>query len=435
LDTIRQAWGQIDERLFDDSATGVNGVSWLPHHHDMGLVGGALVPLDAGLTIMVMSPGAFLMRPIRWLQAMSRHRAMVSAAPDFGYQWCVKRTTDQQRAELDLSNWSVAVTGGEPVRATTLQAFAEAFAPVGFRPAAFIPAYGLTEATLGLTGVSGSAAPLVEHIDRAALGEDRVVSATPGDAGTVALVGCGPLHGRHDVVIADPETGRLRGPDEVGEIWISGPSVAQGYWEKPEETEQTFAAFLAEPPAGVTPGPYLRTGDLGFFHSGELFVTGRCKDLIIIGGLNYYPNDIETTVQERHPALLAGRGAAFSVERQRRVSEQLIVVQEVHRHRADEAELAGVIDEIRAAITTHHQIEAHSVILVRAQRLPTTSNAKIQRGQCRQQFLDGDLEPVAQWHAPPPPADDTLRATPPEATMKLARLLVGGLMRRASRQR
>lgn len=456
LETIRQAWGQIDERLFDDSATGVTGVSWLPHYHDMGLVGGALVPIDAGFTIVVMSPGAFLMRPLRWLEVMSRYRAPISAGPDFGYHWCVKRSTPEQRAGLDLSNWSIAITGGEPVRAATLRRFAEAFAPVGFRPEAFVPAYGLTEATLALSGVSETletpetpdpsttsdpsatsdpsgpavfSGPLIHHIDRTSLGEDRVVAAPPDDAGAVALVGCGGLHGRHSIVIVDPETLRLREADEVGEIWITGPSVASGYWEKPEETEHTFSAFLADRPPGMAGGPYLRTGDLGFLRSGQLFITGRCKDLIIIGGVHYYPNDIEETVQECHPALLPARCAAFSVE-PRRDFERLVVVQEVHRHRIGELDLAEVIDVIRAAIDKRHGIEASSVLLVRPQRIPTTSNAKVQRGQCKQLFLDDKLEPVAQWHAPPPPpVDETPAVLPRTPGRRLARFVATIVLR------
>lgn len=427
LDTIRQAWMQIDDGRIDDSATGITGVTWLPHHHDMGLIGGVLVPIDAGFTIMIMSPGAFLMRPIRWLQAISRNRAPISAGPDFGYHWCVRRTTPEQRADLDLSNWALAVTGGEPVRASTIEAFTEAFAPVGFRPDAFIPAYGLTEATLALTGVSG-AAPLIEHVDRTALAEDRVTSAEPDDPQAMALVGCGPIQGRHDVVIVDPESCRLRGPDQVGEIWISGSSVAQGYWDKPEETRLTFGAFLAEPPPNTTAGPYLRTGDLGFFRSGQLFVTGRCKDLIIIRGNNHYPNDIEDTVQSCHPALLAGRGAAFSVDGPRRETEQLVIVHEVHRHNLDPGELSAAVEAIRTAVRAQHGVDVHAVLLVKPQRIPTTSNAKVQRGQCRQLFLDGAFDPVAQWQAPPPP-EPAPTPKPPEATIKLAQLLVKALVR------
>jgi acyl-CoA synthetase (AMP-forming)/AMP-acid ligase II len=293
LRLIRQAWDpDLDDPLFNNPAGGVTGVFWLPHHHDMGLIGGVLAPIDAGFTVALMAPGAFLMRPMGWLKAMSRHRAVVSAAPNFAFDLCVKRSTPQQRAELDLSNWSIAITGGEPVRAETLRAFADAFAPAGFKPEAFLPAYGLAEATLGVSGVSDSPAPVVEHIDRTALEGDRVVAAEPDDDGAVALVGCGRPRGGQTVVIVDPETRRLRRDDEVGEVWISGPCVAAGYWARPDETEQTFEAFLAADPDGCPgqySGPYLRTGDLGFFRFGEVFITGRCKDLVIIRAATITP--------------------------------------------------------------------------------------------------------------------------------------------------
>lgn len=419
LEGMRQAWDpQVDDPVFSSPIT---GVSWLPQYHDMGFVGGILGTLYGGRTTVLMSPSAFLMRPMRWLQAMSRYRAVIGAAPDFAYQACIKRSTPAERAALDLSNWSIAVIGAEPVRATTLRDFAELFAPAGFRPEAFRPAYGLAEATLGVSGLSNSAVPVIRHVDRTALGEDRVVEVDGDDAdteSTVPLVGCGSRQGGQDVLIVDPETRLRRGPDEVGEIWVSGPSVATGYWGRPEETEHAFRAHLADSGGG----PYLRTGDLGFFRGGELFVTGRCKDLMTIGGLSHYPNDIETTVQDCHPALLPGRGAAFQLPTKRNAPEYLVVVQEVHHHAAAGVDLNELIDSIRAAIRARHGIDAQAVVLLKPMRIPTTTSGKVQRSACRDQYVAGELVALAQWHEP-----RTEVATP-----DIKSALIGGLMQAAA---
>lgn len=425
LETIRQTWNPSPDNPFLTNR--VSGVSWLPQFHDLGLVGGILATLYVGGTTVLMSPGAFLVRPTRWLEAMSRYRAAITAAPNFAYDWCIKRSTAEQRAALDLSHWTIALNGGEPVRAATLKAFAEAFAPAGFRPEAFLPVYGLAEATLGVSGGSDAPAPVVHHLDRAALGEDRIVEATPDDAGAVALVSCGRPRGGQRVIVVDPDTRRECRPEQVGEIWIAGPSVGQGYWRRPDETKQTFSAFLSD----TGEGPFLRTGDRGFLRCGELFITGRCTDLIVLHDRNYYPNDIESSVQDCHPALLPGRGAAFSVSPKPGADERLVVVVEVHRHRVDEAELATVLDAVRAAVSKHHGIEAHAVVLVGPMRIPTTSSGKIQRSRCRQQFLDGTLDVVATWQVPPPTLDSTA-ATQHVVAAGLARLLAAGL---ASRQR
>jgi acyl-CoA synthetase (AMP-forming)/AMP-acid ligase II len=362
----------------------------------MGLIGGVLETLYVGNTNVLMSPAAFMKNPMRWLEAVHRHRATFTLAPGFAYDKCVETSSRQERAALDLSCLSVAVLGADPVRAETLRAFAEAFAPAGFRPEAFLASYGLAEATVTVSGGSDSPVPVIKRIDRGALGADRVADAAPGDEGAVEVIGCGRPLADQRVIIVDPETRRERGPDEVGEIWVAGPSVAGGYFGRPDETEQTFSATLVE----TGDGPFLRTGDLGFLRSGELFVTGRCKDLVIIDGDNYYPNDIEHTVQDCHPALLSGRGAVFSVTPETGGAEQLVIVQEVDRDRIDEAELREIVDAAQTAIIGVHGIAAQSVVLVEPRRIPTTSSGKIQRGQTRQQFLDGGLETRAEWHAP-----------------------------------
>lgn len=398
------------------------GVSWLPNFHDMGFVGGVLAPLYIGGTAVLLSRSSFFMRPIRWMQAMSRYGAVISAAPNLGYHLCVKRSSTQERAGLDLSHWSVAVNGGDPVDAATLRSFAEAFAPAGFRPEAFLPAYGLAEATLAVTGGSVSPTPVIRHVDRGALGEDRVVDTAHDDDEAATVVGCGRAGGGQKVFVVDPDTRRRCPDDEVGEVWVAGPSVAQGYWRRPEDTARAFSAVLAD----TGEGPFLRTGDRGFLRDGELFITGRCQDLITIDGTHYYPNDIEMTVQACDPVLLAGRGAAFAVQPRWNVVEQLIVVQEVHRHH--EVELTGLIEKIRAAIATHHKIEAHTVLLVRPMSIPTTTSGKIQRNACREKFLGRELTVLAEWR--PAPAGGQGRIDKQQVKAGLARAIGGMLVHR-----
>jgi acyl-CoA synthetase (AMP-forming)/AMP-acid ligase II len=293
------------------------------------------------------------------------------------------------------------MNGAEPVRATSLAAFADAFAPAGFRLEAFTPVYGLAEATLLVSGQADSAAPGVRHLDRDALGEHRAVDVAPDHPNAAAVVSCGPPQDGQRVVIVDPVTRESSGPDVIGEIWISGPSVAQGYWGRPEETAQTFAGYVAD----TGEGPFLRSGDLGFLCAGELFITGRVQDLVSIDGHNYYPNDVEATVQDCHPMLMSGRGAVMATTPVQGAIEQLVVVQEID---PGATELDGIVGRVRTAIARHHGIEASAVVLVAPLSIPTTSSGKIQRGLCRRQFIDGGLAVVAEWRGPlpdpPPPA-------------------------------
>ncbi|OCB47350.1 fatty-acid--CoA ligase [Mycobacterium vulneris] len=409
METIRQVWHG------DDTAI---SVFWLPSHHDMGLIGGILSMLYVGCTTHLMSPSSFVKRPMGWLEALSRHRATFTAAPNFAYDLCVEHSTAEQRAALDLSNLATAMNGAEPVQATTLAQFAEAFAPAGFRPEAFCPVYGLAEATLLVSGGSDAELPVVAHIDRTGLQSDRVVDARPELSSTVTLVSCGRPRGDQQVVIVDPATHRPCAADEVGEIWIAGPSAGWGYWARAEETAQTFSAVLPEPSAG----PFLRTGDLGFLRAGELFITGRCKDLVVIRGGNYYPNDIERTVQACHSVLVSGRGAAFAIRPGLGAVERLVIVQEVDHQRDPDADLAEVAATVREAVSERYGLEPNSVLLVPHVSIPTTSSGKIQRGQCRRQFLDGEIAPVAQWLAPSA-GDDLTKARELEAAVHIAELI------------
>ncbi|MEB3067946.1 fatty acyl-AMP ligase [[Mycobacterium] vasticus] len=385
LEANRQSW-DADDRMIC--------VSWLPPHHDMGLIGVVLVTLYLGATTALMSPAAFIKRPMRWLEAISRERATIATAPNFAYGRCVERSTAAERAALDLSSLTTVHVGAEPVRAATLAAFADAFAPAGFKLEMFMPVYGLAEATVLVSGGSDAAVAGVRYVDRSALAQDRVVDVAPDSPTAAAVVACG--RPRQDVVIVDPATSRACGPDEVGEIWVSGPSVGQGYWRRPEETAQTFGGYLAE----TGEGPFLRTGDMGFLCADELFIIGRCKDLVVVDGRNYYPHDIEFTVQDCNPALVANRGAVFTTSPGPDARAQLVVVQEVDRRGIGDAELGAVMEGIRDAIAQKHLLETHHVMLVAPLSIPTTSSGKIQRGQCRQQFLDGGLTVVADWHAP-----------------------------------
>jgi 8-amino-7-oxononanoate synthase len=389
-----------------------SGVFWLPSFHDMGLIGGILVPLYGGKFNVLMSPVAFLQKPLRWLQAISKYRATISGGPNFAYELCVRKTTPEQRATLDLSSWSLAFNGAEPVRAETIDAFCEAFAPSGFRRQAFYPCYGLAESTLMVTGGMKFEPPVIRSFDTASI---ETGMAAPRATGGRRLVGSGRELDGQDVLIVDPATCEALPPGRVGEIWVSGPSVAQGYWNRPDESQATFGAMLAQPEPVASgqavakwrpnPGPYLRTGDLGFFDEGELFVTGRLKDLIIIRGRNHYPQDLERSVEESSSLVRAGSVAAFAVDIDDR--ERVCIVAEIERGRREGSEVAAAFEAIRSRLAREHEVAAEAIVLVRPNSVPKTSSGKIQRHACKRQFLDGTLEVVEQhvgWLAAAAPA-------------------------------
>ena len=362
-------------------------VGWLPFYHDMGLIGNVLQPLYAGASCVLMSPVSFLQRPFRWLQAISNYRGTTSGGPNFAYELCLKRITAEQRATLDLSSWRVAFNGAEPIRWDTLERFALAFAECGFTRESFYPCYGLAESTLIVSGKMNRALPPVKAFRATALENNRAVKCEATEADARLLVGCGvSLHDQR--IIVNPETLTESLPGQVGEIWVKGSSVAQGYWDRLEETEHTFRAYLSD--TGV--GPFLRTGDLGFLHEDELFITGRAKDLIIIRGLNHYPQDIELTVARAHPALRPDSGAAFSIEVAG--EECLVVVQEIEQRQSGERELEAVIDAIREAVADEHELQVYAVVLIKPRSIPKTSSGKIQRHACRDHFLAQTLEVV-----------------------------------------
>ncbi|OKH21105.1 AMP-dependent synthetase [Hydrococcus rivularis NIES-593] len=370
------------------------GVIWLPPYHDMGLIGGVLQPLYGGFPVALMSPVDFLQQPLRWLQAISRYRGTTSGGPNFAYELACSKITPEQKASLDLSSWEVAFTGAEPVRAETLERFAATFEPCGFRREAFYPCYGMAETTLIVSGGLKAATPIVQQVEGAALEQNRVIAAR-GEESTRKLVGCGKSLVDGKIAIVDPKTSTLLPDNQVGEIWVASPSVAQGYWERPEETEATFNAYLAD----TGEGPFLRTGDLGFLQEGELFIAGRIKDAIIIRGQNHYPQDIELTVEKCHPALRPNCGAAFAVEVNG--SERLVIVQEVKRSYLRKLNVKEVVESIRRAVTAEHNLQVYATVLVKTESIPKTSSGKIQRHACRAGFLAGTLNVVEDWSENP----------------------------------
>lgn len=363
------------------------GVTWLPPYHDMGLMGGILQPVYFGAPSAVISPMDFIRRPVMWLEAVSRYRVRTSGGPNFAYELCARTITPAESANCRLDCWEFAYVGAEPVRADTLNLFARKFAPLGFKRESFFPCYGLAEATLYVSG----GRPTVRYISAGGLREHRVVE-TPDagqpqcDVDARAIVGCGRPAAAVGVSIVNPDTERSCETGSVGEIWVSGPTVASGYWNRPEDTRETFQARLAE----NGDGPFLRTGDLGFVRNGELFVTGRFKDLIIVRGRNHYPQDIETTVVGASPAIRPGTCAAFSVDSG--TEEKVVVILEMPRPRPERLDvLAG---DIRQAVVGAHELQVSAIVVVRPGAIPKTSSGKARRFECRAQYVSGALETV-----------------------------------------
>ena len=361
------------------------GVSWLPMFHDLGLIAGVLQPLYMGFPAILMAPTAFIQHPVRWLKAISRFKGTTSWAPNFSYELCLDHITPAEREQLDLSSWSIALNGAEPIRMETMLRFAEVFKPCGMRLEAFTPAYGLAEGTLVVASSRMGQQPVFLHVDKARIEQHQVVPSQTTSAVTRSLVGCGSVADDQRVVIVHPETAIPCGQDEIGEIWVSGPSITAGYWHHPLETEQTFQATLKE--SGDT--PFLRTGDLGFLHEKEIFITGRLKDVIILHGHNYYPQDIERTVEQSHPSLRPGSGAAFSLEIAN--TERLVVVQEVLRNYQHTDDTFAAI---RQQVMEQHDVQVYAIILLRYGSIHKTSSGKIQRQACRKALLERTLSIV-----------------------------------------
>ncbi len=393
LGMIRQAFGQTSKSVI---------VGWLPVYHDMGLIGNLLLPLWVGARCILMSPVAFLQQPLRWLQAISRYRATTSGGPNFAYELCARKLTSTDVEGLDLTRWQVAFNGSEPVRAETLGRFAAAFESCGFRSQAFFPCYGLAEATLLVSGGHVTTRSVASVAERDL--EQGVVTRTD-NPGERTLVGCELSEFAPDVRIVDPESAVPCAAGRVGEIWASGPSIADGYWNRPSQTARDFGATLCDAPAFAKTRclhkRWLRTGDLGFLQDGQLFVTGRLKDLIILRGRNLYPQDIEWTAERSHPAIRPGSCAAFSVDH--RGEECLVIVGELERRRNHEAAQAS--EALRRAVGQSHEAPIHEVVWVRFGTILKTSSGKIRRRACRSQYLEQELRIVATWQPKVPAAD------------------------------
>ena len=373
-------------------------VSWLPVNHDMGLINGVLQGAYSGYQTIQMAPTAFLQRPARWLQAISRFGATHSGGPNFAYDLCARRVTEQEREGLDLSSWRLAYNGSEPVRRSTLEHFMRVFGECGFRWTSFRPGYGLAESTLLVTGDLAGRPP-VFHSDF----QDSSSRSAGGRQPVATWVSSGASTGAMQIRIVDPVTLRSREDGEVGEIWVAGESVALGYWNNTRDSAATFRAFIAGTTEGPVPsgveGPFLRTGDLGCISNGHLFVTGRIKDVLIVRGVKHYPHDIEATAEQSHPALRPGCCAAFAVERVG--EERVAMVAEIEPRFLSAAETdpgTKAISAIRRAVADGHQVSLHAVALVPAGTLPKTTSGKLQRFLCRDGFLDGTLSPLAAWH-------------------------------------
>lgn len=362
-----------------------SGVSWLPTYHDMGLVGGILNPLFIGRSNHLMPPLSFLAKPSRWLKAITRQQATIAGGPNFAYQLCVDKVEPEELNDLDLSSWEVAFNGAEPIRPSTLKAFNEKFGPVGFHSRAHYPCYGMAETTLLVTGGSKHTEPVIRNFDKAKL--DQYI-AVPVEGDGRELVGCGSIQPDEQVIIVDQNTNERLPENRIGEIWVCGTCVGRGYWNKPDETEETFQASYQG-----SDEKFLRTGDLGFLSEGELFVTGRLKDLIIVRGVNRYPQDIETTVEQTSDRLQTSGTAAFSVDVDG--AERLVIVSELERTR--EKDWSQVIDAIRRNVTAEHELPPDAVVMVRTGSIQKTSSGKIQRHACKQAFLDGTLKVIDQW--------------------------------------
>lgn len=373
---IQNAFGHTEETII---------LGWLPFYHDMGLIGNVLQPLYIGRPCILIAPMAFMQQPIRWLQAISDYQVTTSGGPNFAYDLCVRKITSQQLESLDLSSWEVAFNGAEPIRADTLQRFTEKFAPCGFRKEAFYPCYGMAETTLMVSGGTKTSLPVFETVEEEALEKNLVVSSVEKGKRTRTLVSCGKALEDNKIVIVNPNTLESCPEGQVGEIWIFGKSVAQGYWNKPTQTQETFHAYLKD----TKEGPFLRTGDLGFLKNKELFITGRLKNLIIIRGRNYYPNEIELTVENSHSAFKSSSGAVFVIEDGEQ--QKVIAVQEVQRQFIRKLNINEVVAQARKAVLLHHQLQLHKIVLVKPHSLPKTTSGKIQRHLCRDSFMKGEL--------------------------------------------
>lgn len=366
-------------------------VCWLPHFHDMGLVEGLIAPVYGGFAAVLMPPIAFVQRPVRWLKAFSQYRGTHGGAPNFAFELCLEKVTDDEKATLDLTAIDSLYNGAETIRQATMERFVRAFGPCGLRETSLFSSYGLAEATVM---VSGSRKPLCLSVDAAALSLGRAVPVGPDDPGAASVVSCGGSRLQTGLVIVDPNTGKTVDAGMVGELWVSGPTVCDGYWRRPEESDETFRLN-----GGSTEERMVRTGDLGFEHDGEVYVTGRLKDVIIVAGRNIYPQDVEWAAQHADASLHGAISAAFAVDTGS--VEQVVLVQEVPRTSQRRLDGAGVIRAILRAVAETLDVQIDSVLLLKPGTIPKTSSGKAQRGLCRRLYLGQELAICDEWHRRP----------------------------------
>jgi acyl-CoA synthetase (AMP-forming)/AMP-acid ligase II len=370
-------------------------VTWMPYFHDYGLVEGMMVPLYNGHPCYIMSPFAFIKRPSQWLTNMSRFKGTHSQAPNFAYDLCTRKVQDKVMAELDLSSWQAAGNAAEPINPKVMEKFVEIFGKVGFKWEAFAPSYGLAEYTLLVSTKPKGTQPVFLDILTSEIEKDKIVTAKGGEDDNIrTFPSCGRLVCETEVAIVHPDNMTRCGENGVGEIWVKDPSVAQGYWRRAEESDRTFRAYTKD----TNEGPFLRTGDLGFYKNGELYITGRIKDLIIIRGTNHYPQDIEWSVQQLDESLRPDYGAAFSIEDNG--EERLVIVQEVER-KTEIADTDKLIADIRQEIAEQHEIQLYGVVLAKSGTILKTASGKIQRSACKRDFLEQKINIVADWSENP----------------------------------
>ena len=428
---LKQAFGHTKDLV---------GVGWLPLFHDMGLIGNVIQPIYMGACCVMMSPVSFVQKPIRWLQAISKYRATTSGAPNFAYDLLCDRITAEQATQLDLSSWEVAFCGAEPVQTATIDTFSRKFADCGFKSTMFYPCYGMAEATLMITGGDKTQSPTVKYLDQMALEQNKVVISEQPNSRTKTFVSAGYPWLDGQIAIADPDTLTECEPDQVGEIWYSGSSVGQGYWQLPEKTKYTFQASLknqksASPQPSLqreTKMQYLRTGDLGFINNGELYITGRLHDVLVFWGLNHYPQHIEQTIEQCHPALKANCGAAFSVEVAGKA--RLVIAQEIERTHRKSLVMDEVVEAIRWQVFQQHFIDIYGIVLLKPGKIPKTSSGKVQRSISKTMFLDRSLDVFQEWYLEDVTSSDVTglfqRYTNPFTYFKMLSAIARGKMRR-----
>ncbi len=381
LECIKQSFG------FDENMIVVN---WLPNFHDMGLIGCLIEPAFVGGSVVVMPPIRFIQKPVNWLKNITRYKGTCAGAPNFAYDYCADKISTEEMADLDLSSLTLLFNGSEPVRKESIDHFYKTFADYGSTTKQFFPCYGMAEAVLIISGGDYKTEPIYYNVDVRSLEEGKVVSASDGNESR-QITACGfPWMGM-SVAIIDPETKVPSPKGHIGEIWAKGPSVTQGYWNKPEDTKETFQACIV----GTDDGPWMRTGDLGFIHEGQLYVSGRLKDLIIIRGANFFPNDIEHSVENAHEALRKNASAAFSMDI--KDQEKLIIIQEIERAYMRDFDEDEIFESIRKAVFADHGIQPDIILLTKMGSIQKTSSGKTQRFAMRAIWKNKELDVLASW--------------------------------------